>query len=58
MLNRLFKRLTKYFDKLFPPIRFKKKYFEKLEPTAEDLDKWAEEYIAKHDKARRRKRGN
>lgn len=55
-LKSLFNRLTKYFDKLLPPIRFKKKYFEKLEPTAEDLDKWATEYLDKLERERRAKR--
>lgn len=60
MLKSILKYTFGVFNKLFPPIKFKKKFFKKeLEPTSEDLDKWAEAYIEKHDKARRKyKNGN
>lgn len=53
----ILKYLQKLYDKLLPPIRFNKRWFKKeLEPTEEDLDRWATEYLAKLENERRAKR--
>ncbi len=62
IMKYLFKHINKYMDYLFnyifPPIKFKKGYFkpDKEIVTDEDLDRWAEEFERKFNKARRRKR--
>ncbi len=53
-LKKIEKLVQKLFDKVFPPLKFKKK---DLEPTDEDLDKWATEFLEKQEAERRRKRG-
>ena len=54
----IFRYLYQLIDKFFPRLGFKKKYFEKeLEPTDEDLDKWATEYLERQERERRTKRG-
>jgi len=57
-MKSILKYAFKFLDRFFPPIKFKKKWFSKeLEPTEEDLDKWAEEYERKFNESRRKKRG-
>ena len=54
-INRLLDKLLNY---IFPPIKFKKSYFErdgKL-PTKAELDMWAEEIEEKLNRQRRRKK--
>lgn len=46
--------LYKLVDKLLPPIKFKKGKKE-LQPSAEDLDKWAEWYEREFHNKRKRK---
>ena len=54
----VFKYTQKIFDKLFPPIKFKKKYFKHKETvTQEDMDKWVEKWLVKNDRNRRNQHG-
>ncbi len=51
------KWLYKLIDKLLPPLKFNLNKKKELEPTDEDLDKWATDFIEKQEAERRRKRG-
>lgn len=53
---KLVKLLYKLVDKLLPPIKFKEdKKKKELQPTSEDLDKWAEWYEREYHNKRKRK---
>lgn len=57
----MLRKLFNFIDYIWPPLKInivKKKKKKELQPTEEDLDKWAEEFIEKHDKSRRKRRGN
>jgi hypothetical protein len=54
-MKKLFKFLCRFYDKLFPPIKFKKKYFKDM--TIEEADDWAEKMLEKFEQQRRNKRG-
>lgn len=58
LVKRLNKGITKFFDFILPPLKFNLDKKKELEPTNEDLDRWAEEYERKFNAARRKKRGN
>ncbi len=55
-MNCILQYTFKLYNKIFPPLKFNLNKKKDLDPTDEDLDKWATEWLEKRDMERRCKR--